>query len=80
MKTYSIRSAREHFAELADLAEKGEPVRIERKGRAPLVLVAERDFRAPSDRFLTQLDALRRETGGVDFTRPAGRPTSRRMP
>lgn len=80
MKTYSIRSAREHLAELADLAEKGEAVRIERKGRVPLVLIAERDFRAPSERFLAQLDLLRQQTGGAEIMQPAGRPTSRRKP
>ena len=42
--------------------------------------LAERDFRALSDRFLVELDALRQETGGADFTRPPGRATSRRVP
>lgn len=79
MKTYTIRSARENLARLADLAEAGEPVRIERKGHAALVLVAERDFRPASDRFFERLDALRAETGGADLERPAGRPTARRL-
>lgn len=80
MRTYTMRSAREQLADLADLAEAGEPVRIQRKGRATLVLVAERDFRPTTDPFLEQLDALRRETGGVELERPAGRPTARRTP
>lgn len=79
MKTFTIRSARENLARLADLAEAGEPVRIERKGRAALVLIAERDYHPPVDRFFEQLDALRAETGGVELERPAGRPTTRRI-
>lgn len=78
MKTFTIRDARENLAQLADLAEAGEPVRIARKGHATLVLVAERDFRS-ADRFFEQLDALRSETGGAELERPAGRPTVRRI-
>jgi len=80
MKTYSIRSARENLARLADLAERGEPVRIERKGHLPLVLVAERDLTPPGDRFFDKLEELRRATGGADFDRPTARPTRRRAP
>jgi len=78
MKTYTIRDAQQNLARLADLAEGGEPVRIERKGHAPLVLVAERDFRV-ARQFFEQLDALRKETGGAEFERPAGRPSARRV-
>lgn len=78
MKTFTIRDARENLARLADLAEAGEPVRIARKGRATLVLVAERDFQS-ADRFFEQLDVLRSETGGAELERPAGRPTARRI-
>lgn len=78
MKTYTIRNARENLAHLADLAEAGEPVRIVRKGRATLVLVAERDFQS-ADRFFEELDALRKATGGAELERPAGRPTARRI-
>lgn len=78
MKTYTIRDARENLAHLADLAEAGEPVRIERKGHAPLVLVAERDFQS-ARQFFERLDALRKETGGAEFERPVGRPSARRV-
>ncbi len=80
MKTYSIRSARENLARLADLAERGEPVRIERKGHLPLVLVAERDLTPSGDRFFDEVEELRQATGGSDFDRPRGRPTRRRAP
>jgi prevent-host-death family protein len=69
---YSVAEARDRLAELVHRAERGQPVRITRRGRLAAMLVSEADFersrrrksRGPGDAIL----AWRAKHGGADLT------------